>query len=54
MTSAEYRARAVELLTARNCHDLPHEFVEQAAVWAQLAASAAVTETQAAQAGEEN
>lgn len=48
MTSDDYRARAVDLLT---CHDLPHEFVEQAAVWAQLAKSAAISE--ATQTGEE-
>ncbi|MFI5803014.1 hypothetical protein [Streptomyces sp. NPDC051561] len=45
MTSEEYRAKAEDLLTSRHRSDLPGVYVEQAAVWAQLAVAAAITET---------
>ncbi|MFI9207461.1 hypothetical protein ACIGW7_04850 [Streptomyces sp. NPDC053253] len=45
MTSTEYRARAEKLLTSRHPSDLSPSIVEQAAVWAQLATAAALTET---------
>ncbi|QGZ50390.1 hypothetical protein GPZ77_20290 [Streptomyces sp. QHH-9511] len=44
MTSAEYRARAEKLLTSQHPLDLNPTVVEQAAVWAQLATAAAITE----------
>ncbi|MDT0380597.1 hypothetical protein RM572_17730 [Streptomyces sp. DSM 42041] len=45
MTAADYRARAAGLLTARHRDDLPAKYIEQAAVWAQLAQAAAISET---------
>ncbi|MFE5936041.1 hypothetical protein ACFQ69_11705 [Streptomyces sp. NPDC056470] len=47
MTSTEYRARAEQLLTSQHHLDLDPAVVEQAAVWAQLATAAAITETAA-------
>ncbi|MFI1394084.1 hypothetical protein [Streptomyces sp. NPDC020681] len=46
MTSAEYRARAVELLTpeGRRLRPTPEQ-VAEAAVWAELATSAALDES---------
>lgn len=44
MTSNECRARAEKLLTSRHPNDLSPAVVEQAAVWAQLATAAAITE----------
>ncbi|MEU8519078.1 hypothetical protein [Streptomyces sp. NPDC048577] len=44
MTSTEYRARAEQLLTLTASHFPTAEDVEQAAVWAQLATAAAITE----------
>ncbi|MEU4268170.1 hypothetical protein [Streptomyces sp. NPDC026092] len=45
MDSHEYRARAEQLLTSKHHLDLDPAVVEQAAVWAQLATAAAITET---------
>ncbi|MFF8281029.1 hypothetical protein ACF05T_34095 [Streptomyces lateritius] len=45
MTSNEYRERAERLLTRQHPLDLSPAVVEQAAVWAQLATAAAITET---------
>ncbi|MFD4141172.1 hypothetical protein [Streptomyces sp. NPDC058572] len=44
MTSNEYREQAEKLLTSRHKDDLPQRLVEQAAVWAQLATAAAISE----------
>jgi hypothetical protein len=54
MTSAEYRARAVQLLTGWHTNGLtqvaevPPAVVAQAAVWAQLATAAAIEQAQQA------
>ena len=45
MTSNEYRARAEKLLNSQHPLDMDPAVVEQAAVWAQLATAAAITET---------
>ncbi|MDT0380294.1 hypothetical protein RM572_16190 [Streptomyces sp. DSM 42041] len=45
LTAAEYRAKAAELLAPRHCLNPTPERVEQAAVWARLAVSAAISET---------
>jgi hypothetical protein len=44
MTSAEYRAKAEQLLTSKSHEYLEPRIVEQAAVWAQLATAAAIEE----------
>ena len=44
MTSADYRKRAEKLLTADQPQFISSGAVEQAAVWAQLATAAALTE----------
>lgn len=44
MTSADYRERAEALLTADEPQFISSGAVEQAAVWAQLATAAAITE----------
>ncbi|MFG2330181.1 hypothetical protein ACGFMM_11205 [Streptomyces sp. NPDC048604] len=45
MTSAEYRERAEDLLTGDRPEFISAWAVEQAAVWAQLATAAAISET---------
>ncbi|MER6617062.1 hypothetical protein [Streptomyces xantholiticus] len=44
MTSNEYRDKAENLLTSWHPADMPRGIVEQAAVWAQLATAAAISE----------
>lgn len=45
MTSAEYRARAVDALTPEGLHTRPKpEAMAEADVWAKLAISAAISE----------
>ncbi|MFF8610003.1 hypothetical protein ACF06X_29220 [Streptomyces sp. NPDC015346] len=44
MDSTQYRERAEQLLSRQHPLDLSPAVVEQAAVWAQLATAAAITE----------
>jgi hypothetical protein len=44
MTAAEYRAKAVRLLTSRPYSEVSERATAQAAVWAELATSAAIEE----------
>ncbi|MFI5803571.1 hypothetical protein [Streptomyces sp. NPDC051561] len=49
MNSKQYREQAESLLTAHPRWDLNPDYIAQAAVWAQLATAAALTETRTAQ-----
>jgi hypothetical protein len=44
VTSNDYREQAEKLLIGRAPGDMPQRVVEQAAVWAQLATAAAISE----------
>lgn len=45
MNSTDYRRRAEELLNSKPPMELYPRVIEQAAVWAQLATAAAISET---------